>query len=131
MTWTAPPGWRKIRLQVFAAKGRTCWRCGAYANSVDHLVPVALGGTHDLSNLLPACSRCNSSAGASLGNRLGPPRGYRRRGPRRAATGAAAKIPAVTVPEPWRTSRNWLRNLDPARGETREQAGVHSGGNAS
>jgi 5-methylcytosine-specific restriction endonuclease McrA len=100
--WKAPPGWRKIRLQVFAVKGRSCYRCGAYATTVDHAVPVVLGGTHDLSNLRPACSRCNSSTGASLGNRLGPPRGYRRRGRRRPAAGAVPPVPA-----PWITSRDW------------------------
>ena len=105
MGWKAPPGWRKLRLQVFARYGRACYRCGAYANSVDHAVPVVLGGTHDLSNLRPACSRCNSSTGASLGNRLGPPRGNRRRG--RRAVVKAARAPAVTTPVPWRTSRNW------------------------
>ena len=35
--------------------GNLC-RCGAYANSVDHIVPVVLGGGHDLANLRPACS---------------------------------------------------------------------------
>jgi hypothetical protein len=60
-----------------------CYRCGGYANSVDHVVPVALGGTHALSNLRPACSRCNSSTGASMGNRLRPARpmtGWQRSG---------------------------------------------------
>lgn len=71
-SWKAPPGWRKTRLQVFARLGRACYRCGAYANTVDHAIPLALGGTHDLSNLRPACSRCNSSTGASLGNKLQP-----------------------------------------------------------
>ena len=70
--WRAPPGWRKLREQVFARDGRACYRCGGYANTVDHVVPVALGGTHALSNLRPACGRCNSSTGASLGNRLQP-----------------------------------------------------------
>jgi 5-methylcytosine-specific restriction endonuclease McrA len=93
VTWKAPPGWRKIRQQVFAVKGRSCWRCGAYATTVDHVVPVVLGGGHGLANLRPACSRCNYSAGASLGNRIGPPRGYRRRG-----SGASAS---------WITSRDW------------------------
>jgi hypothetical protein len=63
--WKAPPGWRQLRLQVFAAKGRRCYKCGAFANSVDHVLAVTLGGTHDLSNLRPACLRCNSSTGAT------------------------------------------------------------------
>ncbi|MFI8830536.1 HNH endonuclease [Streptomyces afghaniensis] len=31
---------------------------------VDHLVPLARGGAHSLSNLVPACQRCNTSKGA-------------------------------------------------------------------
>ena len=123
VTWTAPPGWRKTREQVFATKGRRCWWCGRPAGTVDHVVPVVLGGGHGLANLVPSCARCNYSRGAATGNRLGPPRGYRRRGPRRAAA-KTARAPAVTTPGPWRTSRNWLRNLDPARGERWEQGGV-------
>jgi 5-methylcytosine-specific restriction endonuclease McrA len=73
-TWQWPPGWRALRKQVFARYGRSCWRCGAYANSVDHVVAVVLGGTHTLSNLRPCCGHCNSSAGAALGNRLRPRR---------------------------------------------------------
>ena len=68
--WRAPPGWRKTRERVFALYGRQCWRCGAYASTVDHVTPRVLGGGHDLANLRPACSRCNSSTGASVGNRL-------------------------------------------------------------
>jgi 5-methylcytosine-specific restriction endonuclease McrA len=109
--WKAPPGWQKLRSQVFARHGRRCWRCGAYAGTVDHVVPVALGGTHELSNLRPACSSCNSSTGASMGNRLQPRTppwqrgaGSRLPGPRRAAA-KAARIPGT--PGPWRTSRDW------------------------
>jgi 5-methylcytosine-specific restriction endonuclease McrA len=91
--WVAPPGWRKLREQVFRRDGRVCYRCGAYATTVDHAVPVVLGGSHSLQNLRPACARCNYSAGASLGNRLTP------RGPlwRRKASQAV----------PWRSARRW------------------------
>jgi 5-methylcytosine-specific restriction endonuclease McrA len=73
-SWAWPPGWQKIRAEVFRVKGRQCWRCGAYANSVDHIVPVVLGGGHDLANLRSASSSCNSCTGASVGNRLRPRR---------------------------------------------------------
>ena len=33
--------------------------CGAFATDVDHLVPIAAGGTDSLANLRPACARCN------------------------------------------------------------------------
>jgi 5-methylcytosine-specific restriction endonuclease McrA len=47
--------------------------CPRYANTVDHIIPVALGGTHAPSNLRPACGHHNSSTGASMGNRMRPP----------------------------------------------------------
>lgn len=76
MAWKAPPRWAALRKAVFARYGHVCWRCGGYAGTVDHVVPVVLGGGHDLGNLRPACAHHNSSTGASLGNRL---RGQRRR----------------------------------------------------
>jgi 5-methylcytosine-specific restriction endonuclease McrA len=86
MTWTAPPGWRKTRQAVFARYGRSCWRCGAYAGTVDDVIPVVLGGTHHLENLRPACQRCNYRTGAAVGNRLrGQTASYR----------------------PWPSSRRW------------------------
>jgi 5-methylcytosine-specific restriction endonuclease McrA len=100
--WKAPPGWRKIRLQVFATYGRSCWRCGAWANTVDHVVAVALGGGHELSNLRPACAHHNYSAGASLGNRLQP-----RVPPWRRGAGSRTRVKAARIPAPFRTSRDW------------------------
>jgi 5-methylcytosine-specific restriction endonuclease McrA len=73
-TWKAPPGWKALRKAVFRRDGRSCWRCGAYATTVDHVVPVVLGGSHDLSNLRPCCAHHNFSFGASVGNRLRPRR---------------------------------------------------------
>lgn len=72
--WRAPKNWAWLRKATFARHGHVCYRCGGYAGTVDHVVPVALGGTHDLGNLRPACGHCNSSTGASMGNRLRPPR---------------------------------------------------------
>jgi 5-methylcytosine-specific restriction endonuclease McrA len=94
--WKAPPGWRKLREAVFRRDGRACYRCGGYATTVDHIVPVALGGTHALSNLRPACGPCNSSTGASLGNRM-----YPRTPPRRLRGWIAAGKP------PGRSARGW------------------------
>jgi 5-methylcytosine-specific restriction endonuclease McrA len=68
--WVKPPGWAKLRTATFARWGRQCWRCGAYATTVDHVVPRVLGGGHELANLRPACRRCNYSTGAAVGNRL-------------------------------------------------------------
>ena len=103
-TWQWPPGWRALREATFARWGRSCWRCGAYATTVDHVVAVVLGGSHDLSNLRPCCQQCNSSAGASVGNRLRP---------RRPLTAAQRRAIAVkraeagTPAHVLRSSRDW------------------------
>lgn len=33
---------------------------------IDHVVPLTRGGSHALANLVPACTRCNTSKGAKL-----------------------------------------------------------------
>lgn len=38
-----------------------CVYCGAKAEAVDHIIPVAKGGTGGWDNLAPVCTRCNSS----------------------------------------------------------------------
>ena len=66
----------KIKARVYGVYGGTidnpppCHRCGKPSESVDHIVPVALGGTDELDNLRPACLSCNSRDGARLGNAL-------------------------------------------------------------
>jgi len=77
-------------------------RC--HANSVDHIVPVVLGGGHSLDNLRPACSSCNSSTGASVGNRLRPRRPLTARQRQAIAIKRAeAGMPARVL----RSSRDW------------------------
>jgi HNH endonuclease len=64
--------WRNLRKAVFARYGRTCVYCGRTATHIDHVVPVASGGTDDLANLRPACGACNMAKGASqMGRRSG------------------------------------------------------------
>lgn len=40
-----------------------CVYCGLPATCWDHLVPAAIGGTHQLRNLAPACTSCNNRKG--------------------------------------------------------------------
>ena len=37
-----------------------CTYCGHPADTVDHVIPRAWGGTDDTDNLVPACKSCNS-----------------------------------------------------------------------
>lgn len=45
----------------FAYFGNVCAYCGGPAESVDHVIPLAKGGSHWPANLRPACKRCNSA----------------------------------------------------------------------
>lgn len=60
-------GWQRIRLIVLERDGYTCRMCGKPARSVDHIIPRALGGTHEPDNLRAVCVPCNSKKGARLG----------------------------------------------------------------
>ena len=55
--------WRKIRETILRRDQNTCQYCGQEANTVDHVIPIALGGTDEPSNLVAACARCNYSKG--------------------------------------------------------------------
>lgn len=54
---------RQLRHQVFQRDGYRCKECGATNKQtrlhVDHIVPVAKGGTNDISNLQTLCEECN------------------------------------------------------------------------
>lgn len=64
--------WRELRKQVFARDGDTCAYCGARgANNIDHIIPVARGGSYDMDNLVVACKACNSKKGAHLPYEIG------------------------------------------------------------
>jgi hypothetical protein len=55
---------RRLRFEVLRRDGYTCRYCGAKAPdatlTVDHVVPVALGGDDDPRNLVTACAECNA-----------------------------------------------------------------------
>lgn len=48
------------------ALGSCCVYCGAPWEHLDHVYPIAKGGTHGLSNLVPACALCNWRKGSKL-----------------------------------------------------------------
>lgn len=51
-----------VRERVIARDGGVCQYCGRRPRNptIDHMQPVSLDGTNDLSNLVVACRRCNS-----------------------------------------------------------------------
>lgn len=55
---------RRLRFSVLQRDAFTCRYCGASAPDVklqvDHVVPVALGGSDDPTNLVTACADCNA-----------------------------------------------------------------------
>jgi 5-methylcytosine-specific restriction endonuclease McrA len=53
-----------VRREVYSRDGYRCVICGSSDQlSIDHIVPVSLGGTHDLENLQTLCIPCNSRKG--------------------------------------------------------------------
>jgi 5-methylcytosine-specific restriction endonuclease McrA len=43
-----------------------CFYCGAPSKHIDHVVPVARGGSHSIGNLVGACQKCNQSKGSKF-----------------------------------------------------------------
>lgn len=60
---------KRLRFEVFKRDGFACVYCGAKPPEVvlhvDHVRPVAEGGTNEIDNLLTACAGCNSGKGAT------------------------------------------------------------------
>lgn len=55
------------RTRVFELDAYRCRSCGDWHDlAVDHIIPVARGGTDDLANLQTLCRSCNSAKGAKL-----------------------------------------------------------------
>lgn len=57
---------REKRLAIYLRDGLACCYCGAGVEdgaqlSLDHVVCRSRGGTHEATNLVTACLRCNSS----------------------------------------------------------------------
>ena len=61
---------KKLRFEVFKRDEFSCVYCGATPPSVvlqiDHIHPVAEGGTNAIDNLITSCQPCNIGKGANL-----------------------------------------------------------------
>lgn len=53
--------------EVFRRYGHKCAKCPSKHDlTVDHIIPLAKGGTWDINNLQPMCQSCNSSKGVKV-----------------------------------------------------------------
>lgn len=61
---------KSLRFDIFQRDHHTCQYCGRKPTEVtlvvDHLVPVAKGGTDDIDNLITSCEDCNQGKSAKL-----------------------------------------------------------------
>lgn len=66
--------WKRIRAEILD-ESDICWICKhPGANSIDHVIPVKLGGAmFDPANLRPAHLRCNQKKGVKPGAQLRNP----------------------------------------------------------
>lgn len=67
---------KSVRFRVFARDEFTCRYCGQQPPSVqlviDHIHPVAEGGTNEETNLIASCFECNAGKGKELLETLAP-----------------------------------------------------------
>jgi len=53
--------YKRNRKETLEKNNYICHYCSGHANTADHIIPVSKGGGNELSNLLPACTNCNST----------------------------------------------------------------------
>ncbi len=67
---------KKLRFSIFARDNFTCRYCGQQSDQVklvlDHVIPIAKGGTNDEVNLITACEACNQGKAAKLLSQAAP-----------------------------------------------------------
>lgn len=63
-----------VRKYVFERDKYQCQSCGKKQNetnlNIDHIIPLARGGSNDISNLQTLCFQCNSKKTDHLDNRF-------------------------------------------------------------
>jgi len=51
--------WRQVRAEILYRDAHRCGLCGHSAEEVDHITPLAYGGTDDPANLRALCRSCH------------------------------------------------------------------------
>ncbi len=64
----------KKRMSIFNRDGNKCLRCGTKENlTIDHIVPLVLGGRNRVENFQTLCKGCNEDKGREvIDYRVGP-----------------------------------------------------------
>jgi 5-methylcytosine-specific restriction endonuclease McrA len=61
---------RVMRTRVLMRDGMRCRYCGVrlleHEAEIDHVIPVSLGGSSRLGNLVTSCTKCNARKGAAV-----------------------------------------------------------------
>jgi HNH endonuclease len=61
---------REVMTELWQRDGAQCVECGAVQDlQVDHVIPLSLGGSGELSNLQILCAHCNQTKGTGLASR--------------------------------------------------------------
>ena len=101
----AAPRERSYRQRIFERDGWICWICGEVVEpedaTLDHVVPVSLGGAHTPTNVRLAHGVCNSRRGADTSSVLLP-----------SGSRPGANVGAATVSEPYLLQLRVLQTQD-------------------
>lgn len=82
---------------VIARDGGTCAFCGDPADTMDHLVPRAQGGSHTWENVVASCRKCNHHKGNRTPEQAKMPLMHKPTRPR----GAHARLLLYSVQSEW------------------------------
>ena len=57
---------KEFRNYILERDNYTCFYCGKYGDTIDHITPKSKGGISTPKNCVCACSKCNNKKGSKL-----------------------------------------------------------------